>query len=257
MRKNHAKAKIQARQPAFGVGFENWSSPDLVEFCGYLGFDWLWIDVEHGAFDLDDMAHMARAADLSGIVPVARIPHTDDCEKILGYMEAGMMGICMAHTRSREEAEFAVRAVKFPPLGVRSAGRARPARWGIGGTAAEYYEAANRESLVMVLVEEEDGLGNLEDILTVPGLDAVSIGFGDLSLQLGHPGDHLHPEVMRFLEPAWAKVLASGKALQVDEGEGGKCAREWVEAGALLPRCEAPQFLAAGCKAWLQTARGQ
>lgn len=108
----------------------------------------------------------------------------------------------------------------------------------------------------MVLVEEEDGLANLDDILAVPGLDAVSIGFGDLSLQMGHPGDHLHPEVLRLLEPAWAKVLASGKALQVDEGEGGRCAREWVEAGALLPRCEAPLFLAAGCKAWLQAARG-
>ena len=121
MRKNFVKEKMQAGQPSFGIGIP-WPSPELVEFCGYLGFEWLWIDVEHGAFDLQALSNIARAAEVSGMVPIARIPKTDDPEQILGYMETGMMGILTPHTKSREDAEFVVRAVKYPPIGMRSSG---------------------------------------------------------------------------------------------------------------------------------------
>jgi 4-hydroxy-2-oxoheptanedioate aldolase len=255
MRKNFVKEKIQAGQPSFGIGFLSWPSLELVEFAGYLGFEWLWICVEHSTFDLQTIANMARASEISGIIPFARIHKTSDPEQILGYMEAGMMGIVTPHVICKEDVELVVRAVKFHPAGTRSAGLMRPAKWGIGTTSAEYYEASNRETMVIALVEEKEGIDNLDEILRVEGLDAVCLGPGDLSLSMGYPGQKTHPEVLEVLQRGWSRVMAAGKPLMVDDGEGGKSAAQWRKEGALLIRCVGQQLLATGCKAWLKTVR--
>jgi 4-hydroxy-2-oxoheptanedioate aldolase len=253
MRTNRVKENLRAGKPSFGVG-TLWSSPEVVEFCGYHGFDWLWIDLEHGAIDLHDLAHMVRAADASGMVAIGRLPQTRDPEVVLRYMETGLGGIITSHTHCKEDIEFAVRAIKYPPVGIRSAGVMRPANWGVGWPSAEYYAWANENTIVMALVEDQEGIENLDEILSVDGLDAVVIGYGDLSLTTGHPGNRYHPEVADLGKLGTQKVLASGVALQVtvQDGEG---ARKAVEDGALMIRCSIPSVLGAAVETWLDKAR--
>jgi 4-hydroxy-2-oxoheptanedioate aldolase len=254
MRKNFVKEKMRAGEPSFGVGFL-WPSPETVEFCGHLGFEWLWLDLEHGGFDLQTLSQVVRAAEVSGLVPIGRLPQTDDPELVLRYMERGLMGIITSHTRSKEDIEFAVSAVKYPPVGMRSAGSLRSADWGLTQPFAEYCDASNRETMVMALVEDQEGIDNLDEILSVDGLDAVVIGFGDLSLTMGYPGQKSHPEVLAVGRAAQEKVLASDKALQVTVQDGEE-ARQWVKDGALLLRCSVQKILAKACTTWLQEARG-
>lgn len=255
MRTNRVKANLRAGKPSFGIG-TLWPSPELVEFCGYHGFDWLWIDLEHGAFDLGSLSNVVRAAEVSGMVPIARLPQTEDPELVLKYLETGLMGIITSHTRTRADVEFALQAIKYPPLGSRSAGVMRPANLGVTGTSGEYYAASNQETMVMALVEDEEGLENIDEILSVDGLDAVVIGWGDLSLTQGHPGNRAHPQVAEIGNRAKAKILASKTvALQVT-AQTGADARQAIEEGALMVRCSIPSILSPVCESWLKTARG-
>src|SRR5690606_35645116 len=106
--------------------------------------------------------------------------------------------------------------------------------------------------LIMALVEDREGIDNLDEILSVDGLDAVVIGFGDLSLTMGYPMNH--PEVLKVGIPAQEKVLASGKALQVTVQDGQQAA-EWIERGALMVRFTAHTLLANAARSWLDSAK--
>jgi 4-hydroxy-2-oxoheptanedioate aldolase len=247
------KRRLELKQPSYGVGLL-WPSPELVELSGYMGFEWLWLDIEHGPFDLSSLTHVVRAAEASGMDTIARIGHTRDPEAVLRYLETGIAGIIVPHTRTREDVEFAVQATKYPPVGIRSSGQFRPARWAAAGRDPHFYERENRRSVVMALVEDEEGIENLDEILAVDGLDAVVIGYGDLSLTMGYPGEKSHPDVLRVGLEAQRKVLASSKALQVTAQDGAE-ARDWLDRGALMVRCSLQSILIPAMQGWLTRAR--
>ena len=247
------KRRLELKQPSFGVGML-WPSPELVELCGYLGFDWLWLDVEHGPFDLQSLTHVVRAAETSGMDTIARISKTRDPEEILRYLETGIKGIIVPHTHSREDVEFALQAIKYPPRGIRSSGQFRPARWATAGADPEFYERQNRQTVLMALVEDEEGIANIDEIVAVEGLDAVVIGFGDLSLTMGQPANKSHPDVLRVGTKAQEKVLASAAALQVT-AQDGREASDWIERGALMVRCSLQSLLIPALRSWLDQAR--
>lgn len=209
MIKNRFKEKIKAGQPAFGF-YLYFPSPELVEFMGYAGFDYVLIDAEHFAFGLETAQAQVRAAELTGMTPIVRVPKNDE-ELILGYLETGVLGIVVPHTNTVEDAQAAVQAVKYPPLGSRGAGMARAANYGLTQTYTEYLNEANRQTMVLPLVEELEGINNLAEILTVEGVDGVSIGPGDLSLSMGLARSH--PRVRELMEKARAQIKASDKAL--------------------------------------------
>jgi len=246
------KERLKKGKPSFGVGLL-WPSPELVELCGFLGFDWLWLDVEHGPFDLGTLSHVVRAAELSGMDAIARISNDRNEEQVLKYLETGVAGIIMPHVRGKEDVEFAVQAVKYPPVGIRSSGGLRPAQWSVG-SGPSYFDRTNDKTVVMALVEDEEGLENMDEILSVEGLDAVVIGFGDLSLTMGHPADKNHPEVLKVGTEAQEKILASDKALQVTAQNGAE-ASEWIKKGALMVRCSLHQKLIPTLKNWLEEAK--
>jgi 4-hydroxy-2-oxoheptanedioate aldolase len=212
MIQNKFKEKIKAGQPVFGfyLGFQ---SPELVEFMGHAGFDYVFIDAEHFAFGLETTQALARAAELTGMTPIVRVAKNDP-EVILGYLETGAFGIIVPHTNTLEEAQAAVRAVKYYPLGSRGAvSSSRAANYGLTQTATEYFAKANRQTVVIALVEEMKGINNLAEILTVEGVDGVSIGAGDLAMSMGFPGEPNHPQVRELVEKARAQIRASDKAL--------------------------------------------
>lgn len=250
MRKNCVKERIAKGEPSFGVGLL-WPSPEIAELMGGLGFDWLWLDLEHGPFDLSSLYNTVRAADAAGLETILRLPKKANPEDILPYLEVGARGVILAHTETADDVRQAARAATFPPRGERSAGTMRGAAW---GSVDDFFRKFNDEFLLMALVEDQKGIANLDDILGVDELDAVVIGFGDLSLTMGHRRSD--PEVLAIGTLAQEKVLASGKVLQVT-AQSGEEARQWIERGALMVRCTMHTVLSMAASRWLFEAKGR
>lgn len=186
------------------------TSPDVAELCGLLGFDFVFVDGEHGLLAPDDCARMVRAADAVGVATFVRVPR-NDAPTILAYVETGAEGIVVPHVRTAGDARAAVDAVKFPPLGHRSAMySSRAAAYGVKLGPAEYCAHANERTVVVALVEEVEGVRDLELIGAVPGIDLVFIGDGDLSMDMGYPGRHDHPAVREAVADAIARGRAAG-----------------------------------------------
>ena len=207
---NSMKAAILSGRAAIGLSVMI-PSPQIVEMAGRLGFDWVLIDCEHGTINRETVELMAMAAEAGGTTPIAR-PATNSPDAILQVLEAGALGVQVPHVSTAAQAHAAVAAVKYHPLGSRGlAAGTRPAGYGFGGSAAEYVEAANRETLVCVQIEDTEGLANLREILAVPGVDVFFVGPSDLAQALGHPGRTDAPEVRAAIDGAFRTILAAGK----------------------------------------------
>jgi 2-keto-3-deoxy-L-rhamnonate aldolase RhmA len=232
MRPNPVKRKLQQKQPSVGATLA-WPSPQLVEFLALAGFEWVLLDAEHGPIDVAAAEEMVRAAESTGIVPLVRVPANDRIV-IMQYLQVGIMGIAVPHVNSRSDAERVVEAVKYYPEGSRYADTgARAADYGLSKSNAESYEEANRETIIVVWVEEQRALENLDEILAVAGIDAVNIGPSDLALTMGHPGRPDHPEVQAAIRKARERILASEKVL-VGETRDAESLPALLEMGARL-----------------------
>jgi 4-hydroxy-2-oxoheptanedioate aldolase len=206
---NRVKAKLQSSETAYGVWL-NWLDPNLIEFYGYLGFDYVIIDGEHLAVDRVNCQELVRACDVVGLTSIVRPPDNDPAT-ILGFLDLGAQGIYAPHVSSAADAEEVVRAVKYAPLGHRSMHYPRPMKYGLTDDPHAMYRQANDDTMVIVLVEDPTGLENLDEILTVEGVDVVGIGDGDLSHSLGFVGDKTNPEFRRVIDEAEARVVRSVK----------------------------------------------
>jgi 4-hydroxy-2-oxoheptanedioate aldolase len=210
MRLNQLKAKLLAGQPALGVSLMFPSVP-LVEMIGLLGFDWVLLDCEHGSLTPESVELMALAAEAAGMTPMAR-PASNSPEAILRLMDRGVMGVQVPHVNTVEQAQRAVAAVRFAPLGQRGlAAASRPARYGIGLNLADYVEWVNRETLVAVQIEEAEALTNLPALLTVAGVDVFFVGPSDLSQSLGYAGRAEAPVVQQAMADAFDRIRAAGR----------------------------------------------
>jgi 4-hydroxy-2-oxoheptanedioate aldolase len=232
MRANAVKTKVLAGQPAYGF-YTSIPSPELMEFCGHLGFEWCWLDAEHAPLSLEVAAHVVRACETAGVVPMVRVA-SNDPSHILGYLEVGMMGIMVPHISSPEDARRAVEAIRYHPSGHRGAGsQSRAANYGLTQTAPAYFEQANREVLVIPLVEERQGFESLPEILSVEGVDVIALGPGDLAMSMGLPGQSGHERVQALVKRAEEQVVAAGKALDALVANADE-ARQAVNRGARL-----------------------
>src|SRR4051794_22099500 len=163
MRQNTMKAKLRAGEPALGLSVMI-PSPQLVEMAGGLGFDWVLIDCEHGTIGLETMELMEMAAEASGVTPILR-PRSKEPQDILQAMARGAAGLQVPHVTSAADAEAVLEAIKFHPMGRRSlAAGTRASGYGYRGSAGRFVEAANRESLVCVQIEDEDAVRKIDEI---------------------------------------------------------------------------------------------
>jgi len=143
MRKNKVKRKIMAGERVYGCFFR-FPSLQIVEMMGILGFDYIFIDGEHGAFNLYEIEQMCIAADGLGLNPIARVPNIHP-STILRFLDRGVMGIIGPHISTKAEAEAMVKACKFPPNGIRSFAGDRIYGYETPGKDAASYAAAMDE----------------------------------------------------------------------------------------------------------------
>ncbi len=190
------------------VSIGSWMSMahvSIAEILASAGYDWVVIETEHTAIDVSEVLRLVMAIEGRGCIPLVRLAWNDPIQA-KAVMDSGASGVLVPMVNSRADAELAVKSVKYPPLGHRGVGLARAQ--GYGPDFDSYVEDANRDSLLMVQIEHIDAVNNIEDILSVPGIDGTFIGPYDLSMSMGLPGKLDHPE----MEAAKRTVLEASKA---------------------------------------------
>ena len=179
------------------------------------GFDWLFIDMEHGAIDIASCHHMITATAGTQCAPVVRV-----MEPSISYtkpvLDSGAMGIIFPMVTSKEAAELAVKAVRYPPEGERGWGPFyAPMRWG-NGDSMEYYKASN-DIVIIALIEHIESIENIDAILGVDGIDVFFIAPMDLAASMGHVGNRDHSDVQAAIKQGEKAIKDAGRAL------GGLC----------------------------------
>ena len=210
MRTNTLKRKIQDGRRTCGVLVEI-NDADLVETLGHLGFDFVFLDGQHCGLNPEIARGLIRAADLTGMTSIVRVPKNDPAV-ILEYLEVGAGGIIVPNITTRAETQAAVSAIRYPPAGTRGGfGRSRAAGYGLTQTQVEYFTKINDEMLFIPLVEDAAALDHAAAICGTPGVDAVVIGPGDLALSMGIPGGWKDPRVQAGVEKIRSAAAAAKK----------------------------------------------
>lgn len=195
MSKSCLKTRLNAGEVLVGT-ILSICSAEVAELMASIGFDWLWMDAEHGAIAPNDVLRLLQA--VAGKTPcLVRVPMLDEAW-IKKVLDAGATGIIVPQVSTADQAEAAVRFAHYPPRGTRGLGTARVNRYGM-----EMVDAVTRardETIVVVQAETADAVTNIETIAKVPNLDAVIVGPYDLSASLGHPGEIDHPHVQKSIK---------------------------------------------------------
>jgi 2-keto-3-deoxy-L-rhamnonate aldolase RhmA len=171
--------------------------PALAEIHGRLGFDWVCVDLEHGATDLETTANIFRTLAAFDCAPVARLPQYDETW-VRRVLDAGAHGLIVPMVCSRRQAEQVVQLAKYPPLGTRGFGFARANMHGIDFNRCR--QTANDDIATIVMIEHKDAIACLDDILSVEGVDGAFIGPLDLSGSMGIVGQLDHPDMIAALD---------------------------------------------------------
>ncbi|HUO64640.1 MAG TPA: aldolase/citrate lyase family protein [Terriglobales bacterium] len=179
MRKNTVR-EIWARGEAVVNGWLSIPSGFSAEVMAHQGFDSLTVDMQHGVVDYQIAVSMLQGISTTGVIPFARVPWNDPA-RLMKILDAGAYGVICPMVNTREQAEALVQACKYPPRGFRSWGPVRASLY----MGMDYGDRANDDVIVMPMIETAEALKNLDDILSVPGVDAVYVGPSDLSLALG------------------------------------------------------------------------
>jgi 4-hydroxy-2-oxoheptanedioate aldolase len=184
MRKNHVRHKLKQGQPSIGTWL---TLPDIVaaRLMARVGFDWLTVELEHTPINWETAANSFAIIAASGVVPLARVPWNTG-ENIKRVLDNGAYGIVVPMVNSRAEAEAVVNWARYAPLGNRSIGGQLHAA-NFETDPSTYYARANEEILIAIMMEHVDAIEAADEILGVPGIDAVFIGPNDLLNSMGQP----------------------------------------------------------------------
>jgi 2-keto-3-deoxy-L-rhamnonate aldolase RhmA len=221
---NMAKKRLEAGELAIGVGLRQARTVDIGKAMKTAGFDWLFIDMEHSAIDLDVATQIAVAAQDAGITPVVRVP---GFEHYLASraLDGGALGIVFPHVDDAATAARLVSYCRFPPDGKRSMTGALPQVGFASHPIGDMARAVNAATLVVVMLETPQAIDNAEAIAAVPGVDALLIGTNDLCMEMGMPGEFTHDRVVA----AYDKVVAACRAHRKHPGMGGVYASQLIE----------------------------
>lgn len=208
MRINKTKAKITAGECAIGVSVA-FPSPDLVELCAAVGFDFVTFDTEHEPMNSEQIVHCIRAAESFDITPIVRLPRNPDL--VLRFLNAGAQGIHVPRCTTYDDMREVVKWTRFHPLGERTFyNRGRSGNYNVDTRdTAEWARAANRELLVICMIEEIKALENLDAMLAVKGVDVIHIGHMDLWQSMGMPDDM--GAVFKQVDEIAKRGVAAGK----------------------------------------------
>ncbi len=201
--KNPVKAKLKSGQPVIGITI-NVNNVEVAAHAAALGFDFLWLEMEHSPISLETVRNIVLATRGLPAVPFVR-PPVNELWSARRVLDTGALGVIFPFTSTPDLARQAAAACRYPPAGLRGSGADLAAfRW----PAPEgYYDFADENVLVVAVVEDATALSHIEEIAATPGIDVLFIGTSDLSFSLGLRGKQNHPR----LEEAISKIAGAGK----------------------------------------------
>lgn len=212
---NQIKLAMRENRKAYGVRL-TFPAPEIVEMLAPAELDFIFLDCEHGILDMPAIENVCRAADLTHQTLIARIPDIGT-GTITQFLDRGVRGIIGPHIETLADAKQLADTCLFGPDGHRSFGGGRGTNYqsGIEDMPA-FLKACNESVLVGAMLESAKAVENLDDILTVPGIDYLMFGPADFAQDLGYPGEPSHPEVMKVTHAATARIHAAGKPMRED-----------------------------------------
>ncbi|MBI2940487.1 MAG: aldolase [Chloroflexi bacterium] len=178
---------------------------DMIDFLGQFGLDGIWIECEHGPVSWEQIGDMSRACDLWNMASIVRVTANEPW-LITRTLDRGASGICVPHVSTQAEAAKVVESAKFGPIGLRGMYGSRRS-YGV----ADYFQRANDETFVIVLIEEMEAIENLAEILAVDHIDVFFVAPSDLAQTMGYTGQPSHPAVRAVIDRALTQIVAAGR----------------------------------------------
>jgi 2-dehydro-3-deoxyglucarate aldolase/4-hydroxy-2-oxoheptanedioate aldolase len=208
---NKVKQALRQGKVQLGTSYGSLRSPDVARVLAAAGFHWAFIDAEHGNIGFETVADICRASNQCGLCPVVRVADFQ-YDLVARALDNGAQGIMLPRVESPEVLEKAVSWTKYPPVGVRG--------YGLTPHHVDYYKATigeimahmNEHVMVVFQIETVRGFEARDELLSVPGVDAVMIGPADFSIALGHPGDFMNPKVVDAMAAIRDSCNAKGVA---------------------------------------------
>jgi 2-keto-3-deoxy-L-rhamnonate aldolase RhmA len=232
---NTVKRALREGRIQLGTAYQQLRSQDAVRALAAAGFDWAFIDMEHGGFGISEVQDLCRMAVKVGLSPVVRVPELQYA-LVARALDCGGEGVIFPRVESPEVLAQAVSWTKFPPEGQRGCGLTplhidfEPA------TIAEIMAHANRETMVVLQIETVRAVEARDELLSVPHIDAVMVGPVDLSISLGVPGEFEHPKMIEAVGKIFASCIAHGVAPGAQARNAG-LSKRWIEMGGLFVGC--------------------
>ena len=208
--RNSARARLDSGVLALGVGLRQARTMDIAPAMRACGFDWLFIDLEHGSMDLDMAAQISVAALGAGVAPIVRVPN-GAYSMATRALDNGALGIVIPHVETAAEAREVVAELKYPPAGHRSIAGALPQFGFAPPDLATAVTEINRATLVVVMIETAAAVAKADAIAAVPGVDVLLIGTNDLAADFGVTGNYEDDRIVAAYRTVIAACHAHGK----------------------------------------------
>jgi 2-keto-3-deoxy-L-rhamnonate aldolase RhmA len=211
MRANRVKQLLREGKTVFGCSVSMIRSAEIARILAAAGLDWTYLDSEHGGFDLETLQDLIRAANDSGLCPIVRVADLQ-YSLVARALDCGAQGILFPRVESPELLAQAISWTRFPPEGVRGFGL-QPVHLGYETAAMpEIIAHMNANTMVVLQIETKTALDRVDELLSVPGIDAVMVGPADLSTSLGVPGEFDHPKMVGAIERIKESCIRHGVA---------------------------------------------
>jgi len=206
---NIVKQKLLNGQVTLG-GWVMLGHPGVAQILSACGFDWVAVDMEHAAIDIENLENLFRAVELHGALPFVRLPGHDPIV-LKRCLDAGARGLIFPMVNSADQARELVAHAKYPPVGCRGASLVRAARYGL--TFADYYKNHNDDVVLVMMIEHIDAVDRIEEIVAVDGIDALFFGPYDLTSSMNIVGQLDHPKFLAAVEKVKSAARKAGVPL--------------------------------------------
>ncbi len=229
MRVNHTREKLSRGETVLGCGLQCYRSPEIARTFAAAGFDYVFIDMEHGSYDLETVQDMIAAANGSGITPIVRVGELL-YSLVARLLDAGAQGVILPRVEDPRILEEALSWMRFPPAGKRG--------YGVNTTMIGYeshgfkeiIEHQNVNTLAVVQFETKLAFDRADELLSMNGLDVAMVGPADLSIALGIPGEFEHPLLVSTVERLIEQCNQNGVVPGI-QTRSTAAAKAWVERG--------------------------
>jgi len=235
MKINRVKQALAEGKVQLGTGFGQLPCPEIAKILAAAGFDWTFIDTEHGCFGPETINNICKAATEAGLCPIVRVVDLQYA-LVARTLDLCAEGVLLPRVESPDLLEKAVSWTKFPPMGIRGCGLTATHLNYAKVTIPEVIEHMNANVMVVMQIETLRAVEARDELLSVPGVDVVMVGPVDLSISLGVPGDFQHPKMVEAME----KIRDSCNSHGVTPGtqtRSPQLAKFWKERGMRFLGC--------------------